>query len=447
MKFKFTTLIGAALFLIGNMALANEHAFDAKKRASVLSTKSSLGRSYSEISMPSLSANDNQYSVPGYTEEYAWDPDQNEWYHISNTTSTYDFNGLLLEEIVQEAETDYYLERTSYSYDEFGKLAEQISYVWGIDDWVPVSGEKTFNTYNVNGQLNGYIQQTMQFGEWMNESREVYILNGFGIPTEIISYGWSQGGWSQTYRLMDIVWNDWAHKVLQSYTTQFWNSGEWTNSSRYIGAFQGKNYTAITENWNNGVWVKSTRETYTLNNSKEVLELANFSENAWIPEENYETTFDAKGNPISFLYNIWDGLKWLNEMQFLFDLAYNENSDLTQMLLRYQDMELANPVNMSKYVYSSFLYFTPTKVTHPQQLENVLVFPNPVQDVLQIQIPVETSDSFEVTLSNLSGQVMYQETFTEPSIEIYAGKLAAGMYVLRIQTNNNAEYSTKIVKK
>jgi hypothetical protein len=81
---------------------------------------------------------------------------------IQNTSYSYDESGRLLEEIVQEAGTDLYVSRISYSYDLHGNVTEEVSYVWGENEWIPASGDKSVYMINDDCQFSGIIEQTME---------------------------------------------------------------------------------------------------------------------------------------------------------------------------------------------------------------------------------------------------------------------------------------------
>jgi hypothetical protein len=144
-------------------------------------------------------------------------------------------------------------------------------------------------------------------------------------------------------------------------------------------------------------------------------------------------------------YSYWYGTDWELEMEFFFDLKYNESNDVTEMVLRYRDPELSEPENMSKYVFSNFLHFT-TDVPEISVLNNVKVFPNPAKNVLNISISDAGIKSFRVIITNLAGQAVYHDTFSNSFATINTEKLIRGMYVLSIKTEDGKSHQAKVFK-
>jgi hypothetical protein len=118
--------------------------------------------------------------VPGNSEDYSWDEELNDWQHVSNTTYSYNNAGKLTEEISRDAETNYYLTRNTYS-DNPNYIMEEVSYTWIIDGWIPVAGERSSKTLSAEspfeGYNNGILYQTLENEVWVNKTWIKYILD------------------------------------------------------------------------------------------------------------------------------------------------------------------------------------------------------------------------------------------------------------------------------
>lgn len=385
----------------------------------------------------------NQLSVPGYSEDFSWDEDLNDWLHYSNTTYTYDEVGRLTEEIAQEAETDFYLTRDTYSYGS-GNTFEEVSYIWTFDEWNPVNGEKRINTI-FEFELTGTLEQTVENGIWVNKTWVKYTMDMNNIPTQLDEYHWNGNDWILHSRMGLLTWADWQNRELAAYTKQNMQDGNWVNAERYSKQYDGGNYTTTTEVWENNAWVNSTRETYSRTSMEEELILENWTAQGWEKTEKYKGTFDAYGNPTGMFYSSWYETGWELEMELFLDLLYNEANDVTEMVFRYRDPELSEPVNISKYKYSSFLHFT-TDVPEISLLNSVKVFPNPVSSIFIIQIDENTNANYQVNIVNLAGQTVFSNKYSNPLISVNTENFTTGMYLLHIKTDDGRTFNSKLLK-
>jgi hypothetical protein len=364
--------------------------------------------------------------------------------HDSNTTYTYDNAGRLLEEVAQESGTGIYFSRNTLAYDLHGNVTEDISYVMSNNEWVPVSGDKLVYTISAGSQINGYIEQTFKDGAWVNESRVEYILNASNIPIGMFTYHWDGTDWVLYSKTMNIIWADWQSRKLAAYTIMLWQNETWVNSERYTMEIDEYNQISTTEFWVNVEWVASTRETYSRTEFNEEIVIENRTESGW-EVEKYMGTFDGYGNPTGMFYSTWYENEWVTEMEFYFDLKYNESKDVTEMVFRYRDPGLFIPIYIAKYKYSNFLHFT-TDVPEVSVLDNVKVFPNPVSNSFNISIDEPGFNQYQVEILNLAGQTIFSESFPNPQISINTENFTSGMYLLKIKTENGKAFTGKLLK-
>ena len=448
MKTKFTVITTFVLFSLGIAANAERTKSEIGKQYFLAAKNGLHSISKTQGEFKNYFVNGNQLSVPGYSEDFSWDEDLNDWQHVSNTTYSYNYVGKLIEEIVQDAETSYYLTRNTYS-DDPNYISEEVSYTWIIDGWIPVSGDRSSNTLSgespLEGYPNGILYQTLENEIWVNKTWEKYILNSNGIPTELQEYRWEGNNWILYSRTGLLTWADWPNRQLAAYTKQIMQNNNWVNAERVSKQFDGDNYTVTTEIWENQEWVNSTKETYSRTEIQEELILENWTESGWEKTEKYKGTFDAYGNPTGMFYSSWYETGWELEMELFFDLLYNESNDLTEMVFRYRDPEISEPVNISKYNYSSFLHFT-TDVPEINVLNNVKVFPNPVNNSFTVKINEIQTSNYKVNIVNLAGQTVFNSTYSDPDISINTEGFPTGMYLLNIKTDDGRIYNSKILK-
>ncbi|HCE59150.1 MAG TPA: hypothetical protein DER09_15280 [Prolixibacteraceae bacterium] len=448
MKTKFTTITTFVLIILGIAANAEQKKSEIRKLDFLKLKKASMANGINSNQSKHLLVAGNQLSVPGNSEDYTWDEELNDWQHVSNTTYSYNNSGKLTEEIVQDAETNYYLTRDTYS-DNPDYISEEVSYIWLIDGWTPVAGEKSSKTLSgespFEGYNNGILYQSLENEIWVNKTWIKYILNSYGIPTELQEYRWEGNNWILYSRTGLLTWADWPNRELAAYTKQNMQGNNWVNAERVSKQFDGDNYTVTTEIWENQQWVNSTRETYSLTNTEEELIMENWTAQGWENTEKYQGTFDDYGNPTGMKYSAWYDTGWEIEMVLFLDLTYTGSNDVAEMVIRSWDPSLVVPENLSKYVFSDFLHFT-TDVPEISVLNNVKVFPNPVSSTFTIQIDEIANANYQVNILNLAGQTVFSNSYSNPSISVNTGDFTTGMYLLNIKTDDGRTYNSKLLK-
>lgn len=447
MKTKFTTITLFVLMILGANASGEQKKSETVRLylAEVKNVTQAKGTYSNPVKY--FSFIENQLSVPGNSEDYSWDEDANGWQHVSNTTYTYNSTGKLIDEVVQEPETDMYISRVSYAYDLSGNIIVNEEFIFnpGINQWFLTSGMMLDYTINAESQINGVIEKTWENGVWVNKTKTEYILDANNIPMQLRTYHWNGADWSLYSRTGLLTWADWEKRELLKYTVQYWHDNNWVNGERYSKQYIGNNYTATTEVWENGDWVNSVKETYSITGNQEELILENRTEQGWEKTEKYRGTFDDIGNPTGMQYSAWHSTNWVVEMELFLDLSYNELNDVTEMVVRYWDPDLTAPVNLSKYIYSNFQHFT-TSAPEITNLQNVNVFPNPVKNSFTIQFDENKISNYQVKIVNVAGQTIFSDSFTEPAISINAESFPSGMYLLNIKSDEGSQFNSKLLK-
>ena len=447
MKTKFTPLTMLAFFVMSFSLQAQNQIAQNGKKYFQNTGKISLANGIHSNHFGLPKSTTREFSVPGYSEDYAWDPDVNTWQHVSNTTYDYDVAGRLTEEIEQEAQTGIYLSRNSYAYDYFGNITEDVYYTRGVDEWIPAGGSKSEYLLNVNGDVVGVIEKTILDGEWVNKIKTEYILNANAVPIGMQTYNWTGTDWELSSKTVNITWHNWQKRQISGYTFQYLQNGIWTNGERYFAQYKGNNYIGEFETWQNTQWEYTKREVYSKTAEEEILTLGSWNGAGWVMEERYTTKFDAQGNQTKMEFSTWTETEWLTELEFFFDLTYNGLIDVTELVIRYRDPDITEPANISKYVFSSFLHFETTEVKNVNLLENVAVYPNPVTSVFNIKINDKSSSEFAVNIVNLAGQTIFSENYSTPSISVNTELLPGGMYLLNIKSSEGKIYNSKFLKK
>ena len=91
----------------------------------------------------------------------------------------------------------------------------------------------------------------------------------------------------------------------------------------------------------------------------------------------------------------------------------------------------------------SFQY-SPVRSVNIQKAAKVILFPNPVKDVLTINLNTTDNTFFDVRLINMYGQQLWQKK-VNGSVQVNMQKMGSGMYLLQID-NGKSVNSYKIQK-
>lgn len=242
MKTKFTFIAFLTLLILSPSVHANQTFVDIWKRyfvkANEISVVNGIRSFYFEFPKYAAGAN----SVPGYSENYSWNTNINDWKHISNSTFTCDEAGRITEENVQDVQTNIYYNQYSYAYDYYGNVTEDVSYTRVIDEWELLIGKKSEYLYSVNGEITGVIEQAVENKAWVNKTKTEYILNSFSVPVGMQTFNWNRTGWESYSKTTDIAWKNWQKRELAAYTLMLWQNDTWVNSERYATQFNGDSY-------------------------------------------------------------------------------------------------------------------------------------------------------------------------------------------------------------
>ncbi|QHI38925.1 Subtilisin E [Kordia antarctica] len=119
------------------------------------------------------------------------------------------------------------------------------------------------------------------------------------------------------------------------------------------------------------------------------------------------------------------------------------NLELMQ-LVRESSSIYSNPTIQLGYGIPNFESVFQTLLTSESNLTTIQVFPNPAKAIVQINFPEGTQNA-TITLGNLVGKTIKTYTTNTTYKNIDVSQLAAGMYLLRIETNGE-QFTRKIIK-
>ena len=212
------------------------------------------------------------------------------------------------------------------SYNSLGKITGshskyfQNNSTWS--DWY----RDTF-TYDTDGNLITYLQESDLTGTWENALRYTYTYNLKGEKTMVLDENWLNGNWVNFSRM------NYTYDTLGNRLTSFlesWDNGSWTNTYRFTESYDanGLMLTSYEETWTNGAWVNSsgTTMTYDPNGYLSTVLYENWVNNTWENTAFDTFGYDQNGNMLLNLYQDWDNGIWVNVSRNIY--TYNVNKKM-----------------------------------------------------------------------------------------------------------------------
>ena len=171
----------------------------------------------------------------------------------------------------------------------------------------------------------------------------------------------------------------------------------------------------------------------------------NFENNGWVNSSRYSKFFDDHGNNIGDRHELWENEEWVIYWENGNSYIYNEYNDIIEQVVFIWYSEIGILVNDNRYVYSNFQYFE-SGINNITSLNNVKVFPNPVGDILNIDIQDENLTEAVVQIMNMTGQKVYEGVLAGQLTSIDINSLTNGVYILHIESIDNRTLNYKILK-
>jgi hypothetical protein len=127
-------------------------------------------------------------------------------------------------------------------------------------------------------------------------------------------------------------------------------------------------------------------------------------------------------NGLGLIEANWDQLFEYSRYEWL--MGYIKNGDTTGTVYPDTYFNLSTPEN---------------------QLLSVRCFPNPANESLRIEL-AETSGAAQLELINLQGEILQRVSITQLATTISTSELAAGMYLLRVQTADGVSVQRVVIQ-
>jgi hypothetical protein len=150
--------------------------------------------------------------------------------------------------------------RMYFSYDNSGNLIEREDSSYSLATMSWHRSQRLLFTYNMTNDISSYIVQQWSSGNWVNDEKYEYVLNGASIA-EIIVYNWDNNNWE--YSGKDVFSYD-ANQNKTIDEWQYWDAAtsSFKSASRqrwtYDSFDQPLTYYSETFEPSTGLWASTT---------------------------------------------------------------------------------------------------------------------------------------------------------------------------------------------
>jgi hypothetical protein len=301
---------------------------------------------------------------------------------FKNTMQMQKLDSLIWIEFNEVSETWINEWKYEYSYDDNRNLIEEIEYWWyeTFNEWI--NNWKWEYSYDVNDNIIEEIEYVWNetLTSWDPDYKYGYFYNGGGNMSEVIYYYWD--GVS--------TWiNDWKYEYFHDANENIAEEIEyrWDESSTS--------------------WIQDYKYEYTYDNSLNVNNLILPFFEAWFINSYYKN-----GKLLTILETDWDSNSsvWYN--------AYRAD-----------------------YYYSDFSI---TSLSDHTKEFNGKIFPNPVNNILNVRINLNKEVDFSI-FDNTGEKVLSGKLF-DSVMEIDISHLHYGLYILELKSDTQIVFSKKFIK-
>ncbi len=296
--------------------------------------------------------------------------------------------------------------------------------------------------YNTNNSADYTIYQTWGGSSWTNVNRTKYDYSGTALSTTTYQH------WFGADFFTDSIKNSFYNtaNLIKQETFQDSAAGAFVNTKKYDYTYDTAHATMVAS-----------------------VTKSNYSGSGYTPSWNYQYTYDAAGNRTQSIYSVWNtttsawDAKYLHSYSMFtsshlpqvdeyytydtagggtwkhttyFTYAYNSHDQMTSMTgesynaLGFPEYAYGDP--MARYYYESY-----TVGVNDVAAANgeVNIFPNPAQNLININLKWNNAQAFTVSIFNMNGAIVRQWNVASTAAyttSIPTESLATGTYVVRI---------------
>ncbi|RIJ37782.1 T9SS type A sorting domain-containing protein [Pontibacter oryzae] len=386
----------------------------------------------------------------------------NQWQDELRTTYTYNNRGLVEGQLQQEIGGQQSQTRFNYTYDAQDNPTEVVVqglqgqnwvnlgkttftyegenlksleiYIW-TGSWVLLQGMRYTYTFDA-GRITEMVREVFDGTAWGNSERETYTYTGTDTrPSGTITYAWSSNAWQKTaeetqityvggtderssyfiqvYDLLTGITAKYKHEL--QYTQHSSDTRTTTDNVFHVDLTNGNTspYQRITET------ILTTNETFVEDpTTRYLLETYNSSNQQWQRTEEEQAI-----------------------------ITRETNGDIAQIVYQEYDASAGAMVNTLRLTYSDYVNITVSSVEDDALAAAMLVYPNPVQGELRIQLDGTKVQRASLKVYSITGQQVYQQQDVRNGNTVNMSHLPSGVYLLQLSSDKDAVTTRKIVKR
>tara|TARA_R110002049_G_scaffold279949_2_gene459136 strand:- start:30217 stop:31407 length:1191 start_codon:yes stop_codon:yes gene_type:complete len=343
--------------------------------------------------------------------------------------------------------------KEEYTYYPTGELKMIEYFSWNGSSWEKDNYRDEYN-YDANGNLTDNIITTwnVSTSQWENQYKATIEYTN-GMITKQTYYNWNV-----TWVPEDRTDLNYVANMLDTFDGYEWDGSGWVDSTRGTFSFNaGKLSSYTTEEYDTGSWSLTDMNTFTRNGAGKIEEQIHQEDagSGLQNQDKYSYTLDTNGNRLTETYSSsitnGDPLEFEDRTEYTYDMGevissyyhpFNINSFFYDLQL--EDFPHYNKVLTSKeYDYNSgwelafrstYHYSDDPLGVEEFNLADANVYPNPVNDILNIELKNQTKA--DVSLFDINGRLILKQKLEDSQTPINIETLHVGIYVLKIQTEH-----------
>jgi len=335
--------------------------------------------------------------------------------------------------------------KRSHVYDPVGNLTEEMEFFYNP---VSMQYENSYRYLMVYSPNNFLVQSTAQYWnsvtlDWENDYRTLFTNNSSGVVTEYVYQYWNGLQWVSSYKeeLAVNSMNQWTE-----ITGFYWNdiSNAWINDYKAEISYTSFNEwnIVLVYYWDDifSIWDLNTRITYTYNSINLLVQslYEMFVGGTWQNDYKSEYTYNTNNKEILGISQYWDIMNNVWVLSSRVQTSWNAEGNMSEIVYSYHNQIEWVPSWKDEHFYKNV-----TGVPHHQDI-SLNVYPNPVTDELNLNF--DESMFGKAMIYSLTGKLLYDTDFSGQSVTIPVYSLPGGMYVLKVQTDNQNVFSSKFFK-
>lgn len=271
------------------------------------------------------------------------------------------------------------------------------------------AGQKiqSIDTFNM-GTLNAY-----QSDFTLNAQNKVWVIknkeNGVFVSTDSLYYN-VEGRLIKVIEFddqdefsfkLDIAYN--SQNLIESLSYSDWTGSVWSNTDKTEYFYNSGNHISSVyySNFDGSNWVYDSKDTL-----------------------SYTTSTSYPSKVENFVYNL-SSMMFENNSKS--EYTYNSNDQVLSEEYFYYST-VYTPSYKTMYYYQTY---APTSIPNEAIIQGLTIYPNPTQDWLQVSLEGSTGD-VEISILNLSGQVIKRYISTSSSIRLDTQSLPEGSYYVQV---------------